>query len=117
MLPWLGVGFPRSLLYTTRIHTHTMSPVPMYTWLENEHLRAYSEKTVPSLIRLGTISPNASKMFLNAWYGHSCGSSILGFGPGDLDLETLYGADPPNVGMAWTFLNFLGWRGDWFDLV
>ena len=116
MLPWLDVGFPRSLLYTTRIHTHTMSPVAMYTWLENEHLRAYSEKTVPSLIRLGTISPNASKMLLNAWYGHCCGSSILGLGPGDLDLETLHGVDPP----TWVWRgpsSMFGWLGDWFDSV
>ena len=70
-------------------------------------MRAYSEKTVPSLIRLGTISPNASKMLLNAWYGHCCGSSILGLGPGDLDLETLHGVDPPQRGYGVGHLQFL----------
>ena len=110
MLLWLDVGFPRSLLYTTRIHAHTMSPVAMHTWFENEHLRAYSERTVPSVIRLGTISPNASKMLLNAWYGHCCGSSILGLGPGDLDLGTFAWCGPPSVGMAWAIFNFwLAW--------
>ena len=91
-------------------------PSPCTHGLKNEHLRAYSEKTVPSLIRLGTISPNASKMLLNAWYGHCCGSSILGLGPGDLDLETLHGVDPP----AWVWRgpsSIFGWLGDWFDSV
>ena len=30
-------------------------------------MRAYSEKTVPSLIRLGTISPNAPYMLSKYW--------------------------------------------------
>ena len=116
MLPWLDVGFPRSLVYTTRIHTYHVARRHVHMVSKNEHLRAYSEKTVPSLIRLGTISPNASKMLLNAWYGHCCGSSILGLGPGDLDLETLHGVDPP----AWVWRgpsSIFDWLGDWFDSV
>ena len=110
MLPWLDVGFLVHC-YTRQGYTHIpCRPPPSSHGLKNEHLRTYSEKTVPSLIRLGTISPNASKMLLNAWYGHCCGSSILGLGPGDLDLETLHGVEPPNVGMAWAIFNFwLAW--------
>ena len=62
-------AFSHAFVHARQGHTHkrahaymhalTISPVAMYTWFENTHLRAYSEKTVPSLIRLGTISPNA----------------------------------------------------------
>ena len=97
--------------------THTYHVARRHVHMvRNEHLRAYSEKTVPSLIRLGTISPNASKMLLNAWYGHCCGSSFLGLGPGVLDLETLHRVDPPT--WAWRGpSSMFGWLGDWFDSV